>query len=102
MCPPSAAGGSAAAIEEARMTLEPDDKAGMHDTDPNPDGPHGTGDSENRSAEDVAGSEQEAGRHDTGADGQTGRPTGESDMRDSTSVDPQDPIDEESPTLPPA
>jgi len=75
---------------------------GVHDTDPNPDGPHGVGDSGQRSAEDVARDDSEAGRYDTGADGETGRPTGESDMRGATSVDPQDPIDEESPTLPPA
>jgi len=84
------------------MTDDRHDGHGDSDTDMHPDGPHGTGDSETRSAEDVAGGEQEAGRHDTGTDGQTGRPTGESTMRDSTSVDPQEPIDEDSPTLPPA
>ena len=75
---------------------------GDSDTDMNPDGPFGTGDSENRSAEDVASGESEAGRHDTGTQGQTDRPTGESTMRDSTSIDPKEPIDEDSPTLPPA
>ena len=84
------------------MTDDRHDGHGDSDTDMHPDGPHGTGDSENRSAEDVAGGEQEAGRHNTGTDGQSGRPTGESTMRDSTSVDPQEPIDEDSPTLPPA
>ncbi|MDQ3690354.1 MAG: hypothetical protein M3406_10035 [Chloroflexota bacterium] len=84
------------------MTLEPDDKTGVHDTDPNPDGPHGVGHSGQRGGEDVAQEESEAGRFDAGVNEKTGRPIGESDIRDSTSVDPQDPIDEESPTLPPA
>ncbi len=77
-----------------------------HDTvtedDPTPSGPHGVGESEHRGGEQVATEEQEAGRHDTGEQGGTGRPTGESSMRDATSIDPQEPIDEESPTLPPA
>ncbi|MCA1569676.1 MAG: hypothetical protein LC798_05005 [Chloroflexi bacterium] len=78
------------------------DRQGNSDTDMNPDGPFGTGDSENRSAEDVAREESEPGRHDTGIQGQAGRPTGESTLRDATSIDPEEPIDEESPTLPPA
>lgn len=69
--------------------------------DASPRGPHGVGESEQQGAEDVA-DEQEPGRYDSGEQGVTGRPTGHSSMRDSTSVDPQEPIDEESPTLPPA
>ncbi len=72
------------------------------DTDTDPDAPQGVGESEGRGGEGVVREESEPGRHDTGEQGQTGRPTGESTMRDSTSVDPQEPIDEESPTLPPA
>jgi hypothetical protein len=44
---------------------------------------------------------KEPGRHETGTTG-AGRPAGESTARDSTRVDPQDPIDPESPKLPPA
>jgi len=84
------------------MVDERDSGSGVGDTDMNPDGPHGTGDSQTRSGEDVSREESEAGRYDTGTQGDTGRPTGESTMRDSTSVDPQEPIDEDSPTLPPA
>lgn len=40
----------------------------------------------------------EPGRHDTGTTG-AGRPTGKSDARDSTSINPQDPIDDESPEI---
>lgn len=69
--------------------------------DPSPSGPHGVDKGGQRGGEEVA-AEQEAGRHDTGDQGSTGRPTGESSMRDSTSVDPQEPIDDDSPTLPPA
>lgn len=84
------------------MVDERDSESGVGDTDMNPDGPFGTGGSESRSGEDVSREESEAGRHDTGTDSESGRPTGESTMRDSTSVDPQEPIDEKSPTLPPA
>lgn len=75
---------------------------GTSDTEMNPSGPHGVGDSGQRGAEDVSRDESEPGRFDTGVDERTERPAGESDMRGATSVDPQDPIDDESPTLPPA
>ena len=61
------------------------------------------GDSTTRRGEDVEGDEgKEAGREDTGNKGPAERPTGESTARDSSSIDPQDPISEESPHLPPA
>lgn len=44
---------------------------------------------------------KEPGRIDTDDTG-AGRPTGESTGRDSTRINPQDPIDPDSPTLPPA
>ncbi|MEJ7802095.1 MAG: hypothetical protein WKH68_01800 [Candidatus Limnocylindria bacterium] len=72
------------------------------DTDMNPSEPQGVGESGQRGAEDVAAEESEPGRYDTGETSSAGRPAGESTMRDATSVDPQEPIDEESPTLPPA
>jgi hypothetical protein len=62
--------------------------------------PEGTGESTTRRGEDVAGEEgKERGRQDTGTQGQSDRPVGQSDARDSTGVDPQNPIDEEAPRL---
>ncbi len=67
------------------------------------DSPKGVGESTTRRGEDVSDDEsKEAGRKDTGKEGEAQRPTGESSARDSTSIDPQGPIDEESPVLPPA
>ncbi|GAC1397078.1 MAG: hypothetical protein NVSMB65_16140 [Chloroflexota bacterium] len=52
-----------------------------------------------RKGEEMPGAEgKEPGRQDTGTTG-AGRPTGTSTARDSTSIDPQDPIDPESPNL---
>ncbi|MDQ2817811.1 MAG: hypothetical protein M3T49_06310 [Candidatus Eremiobacteraeota bacterium] len=64
-----------------------------------PDSSKGAGDSQTRRGEDVSGQKKEVGRQDTGKHGQTDRPKGESDMRDKTGVDPQDPIDPDSPNL---
>jgi hypothetical protein len=50
-----------------------------------------------RKGEELAGGD-EAGRDDTGTTG-TGRPTGQSTARDVTSINPQNPIDEDSPEL---
>jgi len=44
---------------------------------------------------------KEEGRHDTGKTG-ADRPSGGSTGRDSTRVNPQDPIDPKSPKMPPA
>jgi len=68
------------------------------DTDMNPEGPAGTGDSEQG---DSSGND-EANRPITDMDEQTGRPTGTSTPDDWTGVGGDEPIDEESPTLPPA
>lgn len=59
----------------------------------------GTGKGEEKSSTEG----KEAGRYDEGEEG-ADRPTGKSTMRDSTSINPEDrePIDEDSPTLPPA
>jgi len=84
------------------MVDERDVLTGGADTEMTPDGPHGTGDSGARGGEDVASEESESGRYDTEQQGETGRPAGKSTMRDSTSIDPQEPIDDDSPTLPPA
>ena len=42
---------------------------------------------------------KEPGRQDTGVDPKTGRPAGASDARDSSSVDPQDPVTPGAPNL---
>jgi hypothetical protein len=55
-----------------------------------------------RKGEDVVKEEgKEPGRHDAGTKGPSQRPVGTSDARNATGVDPQDPIDEESPNLQP-
>ena len=60
----------------------------------------GTGDSTSRSGEDIREHEgKEPGRQDIAPTGGAQRPAGTSTARDSTGVDPQDPIDEESPNL---
>ncbi len=68
------------------------------DTDMNPDGSEGTDGSEHG---DGTGND-EANRPITDVDEQTGRPTGTSTPDDWTGVGGDEPIDEESPTLPPA
>jgi hypothetical protein len=50
-----------------------------------------------RKGEEVS-SDDEAGREETGTTG-AGRPTGKSEARDSTSINPQNPIDEDSPEI---
>ncbi len=50
-----------------------------------------------RRAEEIATNEDEVGRKDTGTQGPTNRPTGTSTARDYTSVDPKEPMDEDSP-----
>jgi hypothetical protein len=67
-----------------------------------PDTPEGVGQSTTRRGEDVSDQEgKEPGRYDSGTQGQSERPTGGSTQRDSTGVDPQDPIDEDMPNLQP-
>ncbi len=56
------------------------------------------GDQDSRRGEDVSDEEgKEAGRDDAGTQGPTGRPVGTSDARDSTGVDPQEPITDSPP-----
>jgi hypothetical protein len=74
----------------------------LRDTDMDPRDPKGVGDSTTRRGEDVIKEEgAEPGRHPnqgkTGAD----RPYGTSDARAGTGVDPQNPIDENSPNVQP-
>lgn len=55
-----------------------------------------------RKGEDVKDKEgKESGRQDEGATGNK-RPAGTSTARDSTKINPQDPIDPDSPNMPPA
>jgi len=64
--------------------------------------PKDVGESQTRRGEDIVKDEgKEAGRHDAGTQGPTERPVGTSTARDSTGIDPQDPIDEKSPNLQP-
>jgi hypothetical protein len=77
------------------------------DSDPGPDDPRlpsdQAGESMTARGEDIADRDgPEKGRHDTGPRGKSKRPTGTSTADDSTSVDPQDPIDPDSPNLRPA
>lgn len=61
--------------------------------------PQNAGKSTTRRGEDVAKQEKEAGRFGAGTEGKTQRPVGKSTARDSTGVNPKDPIDPNSPTL---
>jgi hypothetical protein len=55
--------------------------------------PEGTGQSTTRRGEEVSRQEgKDAGRTDTGTQGESERPTGTSSARDSTGVNPQEPI----------
>ena len=82
---------------EARDTQEAARGRGGHDPDfP----PKGVGESIGRRGEDAVRRDgKEPGRYDTGTRGASQRPTGRSTGRDSTSVDPQSPIDEDMPDL---
>jgi hypothetical protein len=74
----------------------------LTDTDMNPGDPHGVGESTNRRGEDVIKEEgPEAGRQPNQGRSGADRPYGTSDARAGTSVDPQNPIDETSPNMPP-
>ena len=58
-----------------------------------------SGETDFRKVEDQGSSTKEPGRVDTGAKGESDRPTGKSTGRDSTGVNPEDPIDPKSPNL---
>ena len=74
----------------------------LTDTDMNPEPVKGVGDSPQENAEDIARRETEPGRHpNQGTKGESNRPYGTSDARSATGVDPQDPIDENMPDMPP-
>jgi hypothetical protein len=66
---------------------------------PAPGDPGDSGKSRRPRGEDEHLRGQEPGRFDGESEGPTERPTGQSTARDSTSIDPQDPIDPRSPNL---
>jgi len=57
------------------------------------------GETDFRKVEDQGSSNKEPGRVDTGPKGATDRPEGKSTGRDSTGINPEDPIDPKSPNL---
>ena len=61
--------------------------------------PPGVGESAGRRGEDIAKAQQEAGRAEAGTD-DSGRPTAKATQRLHTGIDPQEPVDDESPNLP--
>lgn len=63
--------------------------------------PPGVGESIGRRGEDIAKSQKEPGRTEAGTD-DAGRPVSESTQRLNTGIDPQDPVDDESPNSPPS
>jgi hypothetical protein len=74
----------------------------LTDTDVDPGTQHGVGESTTRRGEDVIKEEgPEPGRHPNQGTKGADRPYGTSDARAGTGVDPQDPIDEDSPTCHP-
>jgi hypothetical protein len=68
-------------------------------TRPGPDNPEEAGKSKRPHGESERKADAEPGRRDAGGEGPTNRPTGKSTARDTTSIDPQDPIDPRSPNL---
>ena len=61
--------------------------------------PPGVGESMGRRGEDIAKAEKEPGRVESGVD-DAGRPVSKSTQRLQTGVDPQEPVDPDSPNLP--
>jgi hypothetical protein len=72
---------------------------GVSATDMEASSPLGVGESSSRRGEEI-GAGAESGRRDAGTTGQAERPAGTSTARDSTTIDPQEPIDSDSPSLP--
>ncbi|MEZ0075295.1 hypothetical protein [Planotetraspora sp. GP83] len=90
---PEAAGAPGPGREESE-----EERSGVSATDTEARSPQDVGTSASRQGEEIADQEQEPGREPAGATGKARRPTGTTD--DSTGVGKQEPIDEESPTLP--
>ncbi|HEV7908517.1 MAG TPA: hypothetical protein VGP03_10270 [Pseudonocardiaceae bacterium] len=80
--------------------ISEEERQGVSPIDPSPEPPLGVGVSPGRNAEDVAREEPETGRRDEGSKGRSERPVGTSTSEQSTGVNPEAPIDPESPTQP--
>jgi hypothetical protein len=77
-----------------------EEREGVGPTDTTAATPLGVGESTTKRAEEY-GAEGEEGRRTLGTKGESERPYGTSDPENATGVDPQDPIDDDSPTMPP-
>lgn len=80
-------------------TESQEEREGVPPTDTTAASPLGVGESETSRAEDIAREEPEAGSHDAGTKGRSQRPVGTSSAERATGVDPQEPIDDDSPNL---
>lgn len=78
-----------------------EERRGVSSTETEPEGPLGVGVSSTRRAEEVAAEEEEEGRRKEGVDDRTGRPYGTSTPEQATGVEPQEPVEKDSPHLPP-
>lgn len=82
--------------------ISEEERDGVPPTDTEARSPLGGGESITRRGEDIAKSGSQPGHHDAGTKDPSKRPMGTSSAERSTGVDPQDPIDPESPNIPPA
>jgi hypothetical protein len=80
-------------------TISEEERTGVPPTDTTARTPLGVGESTTKRAEEY-GEEGEPGRHTLGTKGESQRPYGTSDAS-ATGVDPQEPIDPSTPTMPP-
>ncbi|WP_143590484.1 hypothetical protein [Thermoactinospora rubra] len=80
--------------------LSEEELSGVSSAETEPGSPYGVGESTARRGEEIAQEEEEAGRETVGVKGESDRPYGTSTAEDSTGVAPQEPRDEESPTMP--
>lgn len=97
--PISRSSGGGGPVQEGRVVAD-EERDGVGDTDMEPEPALGVGESISRRAEDIARAEDEPGREDAGTKGASDRPVGVSTPDDVSGVDPQGPIDDDSPTMP--
>ncbi|MEV4455672.1 hypothetical protein [Microbispora sp. NPDC049633] len=77
-----------------------EEESGVPATDTEARSPLGAGETLSRRGEETAQREREPGRDREGVRGEADRPQGRSTLEDSTGIEPEGPIDEESPPLP--
>jgi hypothetical protein len=82
-------------------TVSEQEREGVPPTDTTAASPLGVGVSTTRRGEDVGKDEDQPGHHDTGPRGASQRPSGTSSAERATGIDPQEPIDDDSPNLTP-